>query len=184
MCGRWRKDVGANARGFPAWHRIHAQSYWVAHHSAQSHVEYVLCLRVGDELFSGDIALLVLLVQCPFSHCLSPMLRYDDVCPIPVRLCVAAGVWCVGMAKEVMSYLWFYLREGALAAIGSMCECMGTRAGGDTTYALANGGQYPFHISDNMSVPLSQDFWDALLINGTKWGLQMYEQDWLVQSEN
>eukprot|EP00041_Stephanoeca_diplocostata_P026733 m.726077 g.726077 ORF g.726077 m.726077 type:complete len:768 (-) comp23028_c0_seq53:2351-4654(-) len=50
---------------------------------------------------------------------------------------------------------------------------------GDTTYAQANGGQYPFHISDNMSVPLSQDFWNALLINGTKWGLQMYEQDWL-----
>lgn len=49
----------------------------------------------------------------------------------------------------------------------------------DTNYAQANGGPFPFIIEDKVAVPESQDFWDWLMRESAKWGLVVYEQDWL-----
>ena len=57
----------------------------------------------------------------------------------------------------------------------------------DTVYAKQNGGDYDFVIErkednpefNDYAWPAEQRFWDDLLYNSTKWGLFMYEQDWL-----
>lgn len=51
----------------------------------------------------------------------------------------------------------------------------------DNVYARTNGGQYEFSIDNTRggAVPLEQQFWDDLLANTAKWGLRVYEQDWL-----
>jgi len=50
----------------------------------------------------------------------------------------------------------------------------------DNTYAKQNGGKYNFIIDgSNVSVPDDQNFWNDLLMNKTKSGMFMYEQDWL-----
>lgn len=57
----------------------------------------------------------------------------------------------------------------------------------DNVYAAQNGGQYDFVIEKkgeglrfaDKSWPTEQRFWDDLMYNSTKWGLFMYEQDWL-----
>ena len=50
---------------------------------------------------------------------------------------------------------------------------------GDTTYAKQNGGDFDFTIAGGTSLPMTQDFWMWLIGDSVKWGLQMYEQDWL-----
>ncbi|EGD83514.1 hypothetical protein PTSG_04123 [Salpingoeca rosetta] len=55
----------------------------------------------------------------------------------------------------------------------------------NTDYAIQNGGKFAF--SDNkyaMVVPLEQAFWDFLLGSSKKWGLAVYEQDWLYNEFN
>jgi len=50
-----------------------------------------------------------------------------------------------------------------------------------TTYAKQNGGSYEFAF-DNASgyaLPMEQSFWDDLLSTARRWGLVVYEQDWL-----
>lgn len=49
----------------------------------------------------------------------------------------------------------------------------------ETDYAKQNGGQYNFIIDGTFSVPDDQKFWDDLIHNATKWGIAVYEQDWL-----
>ena len=51
----------------------------------------------------------------------------------------------------------------------------------DNVYATANGGDFAFSIDKERggAVPLTQDFWDTLLADTSKWGLRVYEQDWL-----
>eukprot|EP00971_Amphidinium_carterae_P084536 1673184-Amphidinium_carterae.1 len=50
----------------------------------------------------------------------------------------------------------------------------------DNTYAKQNGGKYDFIIDGSeVSVPDDQQFWNDLLMNKTKSGMFMYEQDWL-----
>lgn len=52
----------------------------------------------------------------------------------------------------------------------------------ETVYAHENGGTYNFIIEkkNGKAIPDDQSFWDDLLRNGTqKWGLAVYEQDWL-----
>eukprot|EP00040_Diaphanoeca_grandis_P001423 m.18491 g.18491 ORF g.18491 m.18491 type:complete len:900 (-) comp12048_c0_seq1:37-2736(-) len=49
----------------------------------------------------------------------------------------------------------------------------------DTTYAVANGGDYKWYLEGDEAVPLEQDFWNFLLNQGKHWGLSVYEQDWM-----
>ena len=56
----------------------------------------------------------------------------------------------------------------------------------DNAYATQNGGQYDFVVEmkgvdggRDYAWPTEQRFWDDLLYNSSKWGLFMYEQDWL-----
>lgn len=53
----------------------------------------------------------------------------------------------------------------------------------NVTYAKQNGGSYNF-IFDNStsgrSLPDDQSFWDDLMYNASQWGLQTYEQDWMI----
>lgn len=52
----------------------------------------------------------------------------------------------------------------------------------NVTYASQNGGQYNFLIDHQnlKSLPDDQKFWDDLFLNASKWGLETYEQDWLI----
>ena len=53
-------------------------------------------------------------------------------------------------------------------------------------YSLANGGNYLFEtdFGQGAALPLEDRFWNDLFRNSTKWGLSMYEQDWLyVQTD-
>ncbi|XP_071096504.1 uncharacterized protein [Haliotis cracherodii] len=54
----------------------------------------------------------------------------------------------------------------------------------DTTYAKQNGGQFDFIVEILKAVPMSEDFWDYLFSNARKWGLILYEQDWLNDEFN
>ena len=49
----------------------------------------------------------------------------------------------------------------------------------DVTYAKQNGGEFDFTIAGGTSLPMTQKFWMWLIGDSVKWGLQMYEQDWL-----
>eukprot|EP01012_Entosiphon_sulcatum_P006732 TRINITY_DN13233_c0_g1_i2.p1 TRINITY_DN13233_c0_g1~~TRINITY_DN13233_c0_g1_i2.p1 ORF type:complete len:763 (+),score=129.91 TRINITY_DN13233_c0_g1_i2:23-2290(+) len=49
----------------------------------------------------------------------------------------------------------------------------------DTTYAKHNGGTFDFIVEKNFSIPTQQEFWDFLIGDSKKWGLVVYEQDWL-----
>eukprot|EP00656_Telonema_subtile_P056933 TRINITY_DN9247_c0_g5_i1.p1 TRINITY_DN9247_c0_g5~~TRINITY_DN9247_c0_g5_i1.p1 ORF type:complete len:792 (-),score=169.10 TRINITY_DN9247_c0_g5_i1:182-2557(-) len=57
----------------------------------------------------------------------------------------------------------------------------------DNVYAKQNGGQYEFVVEkkgdgagfNDYAWPTEQRFWDDLMYNSSKWGLFMYEQDWL-----
>lgn len=55
----------------------------------------------------------------------------------------------------------------------------------ETTYAKQNGGQYNFLIDNrnvpngHLAVPDDQAFWDFLMSSSKRWGLEVYEQDWL-----
>ena len=52
----------------------------------------------------------------------------------------------------------------------------------DNVYDKANGGKYEFIGTDGKhAVPTEQRFWDDLIANGTKWGLAVYEQDWIYR---
>jgi len=57
-----------------------------------------------------------------------------------------------------------------------------------TPYAKQNGGKWDFLIDNSTSpagelgklaLPVEQAFWDELLLNARRWGLAVYEQDWL-----
>lgn len=50
-----------------------------------------------------------------------------------------------------------------------------------TNYAKQNGGTYDFHLEydTNLALPLEERFWTDLMIESKKWGLRVYEQDWL-----
>lgn len=48
-----------------------------------------------------------------------------------------------------------------------------------TPYAKQNGGKFNFIIDGKLSLPDDQTFWDYLLAGAKKWGLIVYEQDWL-----
>ena len=50
-----------------------------------------------------------------------------------------------------------------------------------TTYAKENGGTYDFLLdAGGYALPAEQRFWDDLLLSSrVKWGLAVYEQDWL-----
>jgi len=54
-----------------------------------------------------------------------------------------------------------------------------------TTYAKQNGGPYDFLFNDrsgnwgHIGVPTQQEFWDFLMETSKRWGLVVYEQDWL-----
>jgi len=57
----------------------------------------------------------------------------------------------------------------------------------DTVYAKQNGGDYDFVIEDHnaKALPLEERFWQDLFRSSKKWGMTVYEQDWLdVQLEN
>lgn len=49
----------------------------------------------------------------------------------------------------------------------------------DTTYAKQNGGKYDFIVEKLKAVPISKQFWMDLFSEAKKWGLVLYEQDWL-----
>lgn len=49
----------------------------------------------------------------------------------------------------------------------------------DNTYAKQNGGKYDFIIDGIGALPLQAEFWEDLFNNASKWGMFMYEQDWL-----
>lgn len=50
-----------------------------------------------------------------------------------------------------------------------------------TVYAKQNGGKYNFVVEQESkkALPTDQEFWDDLLRESRKWGLIVYEQDWL-----
>ncbi|ESO98846.1 hypothetical protein LOTGIDRAFT_231210 [Lottia gigantea] len=49
----------------------------------------------------------------------------------------------------------------------------------DTVYAKQNGGDYEFIVEKERALPIEQRFWDDFLGEARKWGLIVYEQDWL-----
>ena len=49
----------------------------------------------------------------------------------------------------------------------------------ENVYAKQNGGQYDFIVETERAIPIEQSFWNDLIENSTKWGLVVYEQDWL-----
>ncbi|XP_072031492.1 uncharacterized protein [Amphiura filiformis] len=51
----------------------------------------------------------------------------------------------------------------------------------DTQYAKANGGQWNFIVEKDAqkAIPQDEGFWNYLLSESKKWGLIVYEQDWL-----
>jgi len=49
----------------------------------------------------------------------------------------------------------------------------------DNVYAQQNGGDWPWLIEGELSLPLTQAFWDWLMASSRNWGLRTYEQDWL-----
>lgn len=49
----------------------------------------------------------------------------------------------------------------------------------DNVYAKQNGGNYNYVISPLVAVPNDTMLWKDLMKNASKWGLTMYEQDWL-----
>ncbi|XP_048777941.2 uncharacterized protein LOC125681766 isoform X2 [Ostrea edulis] len=51
--------------------------------------------------------------------------------------------------------------------------------GPDVTYAKENDGNFTFVMEPFLSLPDDQSFWPALFKNSKKWGLAVYEQDWL-----
>ena len=58
----------------------------------------------------------------------------------------------------------------------------------ETVYATARGGGFPFLLGERESagfaLPASEGFWHSLFKRGRKWGLAVFEQDWLnIQSE-
>ncbi|XP_077969877.1 uncharacterized protein LOC120331113 [Styela clava] len=57
----------------------------------------------------------------------------------------------------------------------------------DNVYATQNGGKYSFYIDTLSGKALPDDyrFWSDFFHNATKWGLILYEQDWLdIEFEN
>lgn len=50
----------------------------------------------------------------------------------------------------------------------------------DNVYAKQNGGEYDFVMAPLVSVPNDTRLWNDLMKNATKWGITMYEQDWLI----
>ncbi|KAL5016032.1 hypothetical protein ScPMuIL_005621 [Solemya velum] len=48
-----------------------------------------------------------------------------------------------------------------------------------TTYAVQNGGQYQFILDPPKAIPTEEVFWEFLFKDAKKWGLILYEQDWL-----
>nr|XP_022327168.1 uncharacterized protein LOC111126669 isoform X3 [Crassostrea virginica] len=51
--------------------------------------------------------------------------------------------------------------------------------GHDTTYAEQNNGNFTFVVEPFLSLPDDTNFWPTLFRNSKKWGLTVYEQDWL-----
>ena len=52
----------------------------------------------------------------------------------------------------------------------------------NTDYAKQNGGNWDFIVEANtteLAIPTQQEFWVWLLSESRKWGLSVYEQDWL-----
>ncbi|CEM05382.1 unnamed protein product [Vitrella brassicaformis CCMP3155] len=54
----------------------------------------------------------------------------------------------------------------------------------DNLHARQNGGLYDFLIQNHMTMPMEARFWDSLFRNSTRWGLYMYEQDWMWSHTN
>jgi len=56
----------------------------------------------------------------------------------------------------------------------------------ETVYARQNGGEYDFVVEHDaqMALPLEEHFWTDLLRESRKWGLTVYEQDWLNDQFN
>ncbi|KAL5016026.1 hypothetical protein ScPMuIL_005615 [Solemya velum] len=48
-----------------------------------------------------------------------------------------------------------------------------------TTYAIQNGGNYQFILDPPKAIPTEEEFWEFLFNDAKKWGLILYEQDWL-----
>jgi len=51
----------------------------------------------------------------------------------------------------------------------------------NTDYAKQNGGAWDFLVDEasNKSLPVDEGFWDFLMRSSKRWGLAVYEQDWL-----
>ncbi|KAK6196067.1 hypothetical protein SNE40_001362 [Patella caerulea] len=49
----------------------------------------------------------------------------------------------------------------------------------NNTYAKQNGGQFDFIVEKAKAVPTDESFWNYLFDNAKRWGLILYEQDWL-----
>jgi len=51
----------------------------------------------------------------------------------------------------------------------------------DVDYARQNGGRWDFLVdaASNRSLPVDEGFWDFLMRSSKRWGLAVYEQDWL-----
>ncbi|GAB5367539.1 hypothetical protein AAMO2058_001239300 [Amorphochlora amoebiformis] len=48
-----------------------------------------------------------------------------------------------------------------------------------TDYAIQNGGQFRFCMDDKKATPIDPGFWMYLFAYAKKWGVHVYEQDWL-----
>eukprot|EP00930_Biecheleria_cincta_P027703 TRINITY_DN19402_c0_g1_i1.p1 TRINITY_DN19402_c0_g1~~TRINITY_DN19402_c0_g1_i1.p1 ORF type:complete len:568 (-),score=57.08 TRINITY_DN19402_c0_g1_i1:245-1948(-) len=108
--------------------------------------------------------------------------------PLPVSSVLLDSWWYYkgprgGVTKWVASPEWF--PDGGLEGFHSkvpMPIIAHNRMWSDeTVYARENGGQYDFIVEKEggKAIPVEQRFWDDLMINGTRWGLSVYEQDWL-----
>lgn len=54
----------------------------------------------------------------------------------------------------------------------------------DTVYAEQNGGDYNFIVEKEKAIPLDDSFWDFLIEQAARWGIVVYEQDWLYNEFN
>eukprot|EP00977_Amphora_coffeiformis_P005903 scaffold1248_cov170-Amphora_coffeaeformis.AAC.22 len=55
----------------------------------------------------------------------------------------------------------------------------------ETVYAKQNGGDFDFVMEDKGALPLEEAFWDYIFGEAKKWGIDVYEQDWLnIQTQS
>jgi hypothetical protein len=112
---------------------------------------------------------------------------YADEEAIPYRY-ILLDSWWYPKDENLAVTTWTALPEVYPHGLHNIWEKTGWKVQGHnrywspkTPYAKQNGGSYNFIVEaeSGKAIPVDQQFWDDLMANSTRWGLTMYEQDWL-----